>query len=150
MKEMRLYDLLGVQPGVDLAALKKSYRNLAKKFHPDKNPEGGEVFKNISMAYDILSDPEKRKVYDVSGEQGIQGGRAEEEEHRQLSATGQPLLAQPLHAKRDVFTNPVISDCVLRFLPVTDLKTMALVCRYTELYLDISKYFPVQVLERVC
>ena len=94
MKEMRLYDLLGVQPGVDLAALKKSYRNLAKKFHPDKNPEGGEVFKNISMAYDILSDPEKRKVYDVSGEQGIQGGRAEEEEHRQLSATGQPLLAQ--------------------------------------------------------
>ena len=77
MKEMRLYDLLGVQPGV---ALKKSYRNLAKKFHPDKNPEGGEVFKNISMAYDILSDPEKRKVYDVSGEQGIQGGRAEEEE----------------------------------------------------------------------
>ena len=51
VKEMRLYDLLGVQPGV---ALKKSYRNLAKKFHPDKNPEGGEVFKNISMAYDIL------------------------------------------------------------------------------------------------
>ena len=39
---------------------------------------------------------------------------------------------------REVFTSPVISDCVLRFLPVKDLKTMALVCRYTEVYQDIS------------
>jgi len=79
VKERRLYDILGVEPNVDNAALKKSYRILAKKFHPDKNPEGGETFKNISMAYDILSDPEKRQVYDLSGEEGIKGGKSADE-----------------------------------------------------------------------
>ena len=105
VKEMRLYDLLGVQPGVDLAALKKSYRNLAKKFHPDKNPEGGEVFKNISLAYDILSDPEKRKVYDVSGEQGIQGGRAENEEEEYSESENESSQEKRLVGINFIFLN---------------------------------------------
>ena len=79
VKETRLYDILGVQHDVDDATLKKRYRILVKKFHPDKNPEGGETFKDISMAYDILSDPEKRNVYDLSGEEGIKGGRSADE-----------------------------------------------------------------------
>ena len=102
VKEMRLYDLLGVQPGV---ALKKSYRNLAKKFHPDKNPEGGEVFKNISLAYDILSDPEKRKVYDVSGEQGIQGGRAENEEEEYSESENESSQEKRLVGIHFIFLN---------------------------------------------
>ena len=102
VKEMRLYDLLGVQPGV---ALKKSYRNLAKKFHPDKNPEGGEVFKNISLAYDILSDPEKRKVYDVSGEQGIQGGRAENEEEEYSESENESSQEKRLVVINFIFLN---------------------------------------------
>jgi len=78
VKERRLYDILGVQSDADDSVLKKSYRSLAKKYHPDKNPDGGDVFKEISMAYDILSNPEKRRVYDFRGEQGIKGGRPEQ------------------------------------------------------------------------
>merc|ERR1719339_631072 len=44
------------------------------KYHPDKNPEAGDKFKEISMAYEVLSNPEKRKLYDQAGEQGIKEG----------------------------------------------------------------------------
>ena len=53
----------------------QSYRKLAKKYHPDKNPNNGEKFKEISFAYEVLSDPEKRSDYDQYGLEGIQEGR---------------------------------------------------------------------------
>lgn len=74
VKETKFYDVLGVSPGADDNALKKAYRKLAMKYHPDKNPEAGDKFKEISMAYEILSNPEKRKLYDNHGEQGIKEG----------------------------------------------------------------------------
>lgn len=74
VKETKFYDLLGVAPGTDDNGLKKAYRKLAMKYHPDKNPEAGEKFKEISMAYEVLSNPEKRKLYDQAGEQGIKEG----------------------------------------------------------------------------
>jgi len=74
VKETKFYDVLGVQPTADDNALKKAYRKLAMKYHPDKNPEAGDKFKEISMAYEVLSNPEKRKLYDQAGEQGIKEG----------------------------------------------------------------------------
>jgi DnaJ family protein A protein 2 len=70
----KLYDLLGVSKNCDLNEIKKNYRKLAMKYHPDKNPEEGEKFKEISFAYEILSDPEKRKIYDKYGYKGLQEG----------------------------------------------------------------------------
>jgi DnaJ family protein A protein 1 len=74
VKETKFYDLLGVAPDADDSALKKAYRKMALKYHPDKNPNAGEKFKEISMAYEVLSNPEKRRLYDAQGEQGIKEG----------------------------------------------------------------------------
>lgn len=77
VKETKFYDLLGVPPAADDNQLKKAYRKLAMKWHPDKNPDDAkaqEKFKEISEAYGILSDKEKRSTYDNYGEQGLKEG----------------------------------------------------------------------------
>jgi len=58
------YLILGININSDKDAIKKAFRTLSKKYHPDINPGGAEQFKNINEANSILSDLEKRKVYD--------------------------------------------------------------------------------------
>jgi len=73
-KDTKFYDLLGVPPTATQEEITKGYRKMAMKFHPDRNPDAGDKFKEISHAYDVLSDPEKRQMYDRYGEEGLNEG----------------------------------------------------------------------------
>ncbi len=71
------YEVLGIDKNADEAAIKKAYRALAKKYHPDMNPGDAEAekkFKEASEAYAILSDPEKKRQYDQFGHAAFEGG----------------------------------------------------------------------------
>lgn len=73
------YEVLGVERGADDASIKKAYRQLAKKYHPDMNPGDAEAekkFKEASEAYAVLSDPDKRRQYDQFGHSAFEGGGA--------------------------------------------------------------------------
>jgi len=77
MADRDLYKILEVSRDASPDEIKKSYRRLAKKLHPDRNPddkEAEERFKDVSGAYAVLSDGEKRKLYDQFGEMGLREG----------------------------------------------------------------------------
>jgi len=68
------YAKLGVPKNASEDEIKKAYRKLAKQFHPDINPNSGDRFKEINSAYEVLSDPQKREIYDTYGEEGLKNG----------------------------------------------------------------------------
>jgi DnaJ family protein A protein 2 len=77
VKETEFYDRLGVDPSASIDEIKKAYKKLALKYHPDKNPGdtvAEEKFKELSEAYEVLGDQDKRETYDKFGKEGMTGG----------------------------------------------------------------------------
>ncbi|QPC43402.1 molecular chaperone DnaJ [Kaustia mangrovi] len=77
MSKRDYYDILGVSRGADDKEIKSAYRKFAKKYHPDANPgdtEAEQKFKELSEAYEVLKDPQKRAAYDQFGHAAFEGG----------------------------------------------------------------------------
>lgn len=73
------YEVLGVKKDASAADMKKAYRRLAMKYHPDRNPDdkaAEDSFKEAKEAYEVLSDPKKKAMYDQYGHEGVKAGRA--------------------------------------------------------------------------
>ena len=72
------YEVLGVDKGADDATIKRAFKRLAIKYHPDRNkdPGAGDKFREINEAYQVLSDPQKRSAYDQYGFAGADGSQA--------------------------------------------------------------------------
>ena len=76
MAKQDYYEILGVSKTAEEREIKKAYKRLAMKFHPDRNPgdpEAEKKFKEISEAYEVLSDDKKRQTYDRYGKEGVHG-----------------------------------------------------------------------------
>ena len=77
MAKRDYYEVLGVSKGASADEIKRAHRKLARQHHPDmnkNNPSATEKFKEVQEAYDVLSDPEKRRTYDQFGHAGLEGG----------------------------------------------------------------------------
>ena len=79
------YEVLGVQRNADVKEIKKEFRKLARKYHPDMNPEDPDAenkFKEAAEAFEVLSDSEKRSRYDRFGHEGLSGSSFRDFWHR--------------------------------------------------------------------
>jgi len=114
------YSVLGVSKTATDADLKKAYRKLALKFHPDKNqaPGAEDKFKAISEAYEVLSDEKKRRIYDQVGEEGLKNGGMQPpppQNGPRMSAGGMPNFGQNGGSGTFTFTSSDPKDIFAQF-----------------------------------
>jgi DnaJ-class molecular chaperone len=114
------YIILGVSRSESPAGIREAFRNLAKKYHPDlRGPEATERFQELAQAYEILSDPEQRKIYDQTLRQGAPSSRAEPLERPRHRGRYQPepLIPEPMSILHDFQTiQPSFDELFARML----------------------------------
>ena len=114
------YEVLGVDKSADDATLKKAYRQLAKKYHPDVNPGDKEAeakFKEATEAYSVLSDPDKRRQYDQFGHAAFETAAVAEQ------AVSAALISP---AQTWVISSEIFSEICLEAAEAADVPIMDL------------------------
>ena len=108
------YSVLGVQRSASDDEIKKAYRKLAMQYHPDRNNgsrEAEEKFKEITEAYDVLRDPNKRAAYDRYGEAGLRGGAGGGGFHHVDLSEALGIFMRDFGAFSATSDRPPTSDC---------------------------------------
>ncbi len=111
-EEKDLYEVLGVARGASLEEIRKAYRKLARRHHPDVNPndpKAAERFKEISFAHEVLSDEKKRKLYDEFGRRGLEPG-FDPEQARAYKRWSEGAQRSPFH---ETFSSEIDLDDLL-------------------------------------
>ena len=105
MDAIDFYDILGIQQNASEDDIRKAYRKLAIRYHPDKNKDAGseETFKKIAEAYEVLSDPQKRQTYDRFGLEGVRGNYQAGEAHDFAERGGDFFGPDPFETFRQFF-----------------------------------------------
>ena len=123
------YDILGLKKDCSPEQIKKAYRKLAIKYHPDKNrgkeEEATKKFKEISEAYEILSNPEKREIYDEYGKEGLEhdgDGPDMSDIFGSMFGGGMPGMSQKREEQKVVHCEVTYNDCYYGKTKVIDIK----------------------------
>ncbi|XP_060067328.1 dnaJ homolog subfamily B member 11-like [Ylistrum balloti] len=130
------YNILGLRKSATKNEIKKAYRKLAKEMHPDKNqgdPEANERFQNLGAAYEVLSDDEKRKIYDKHGEEGLKKGDVSGDPFESFFGGFSPFFGNSRSQDREV---PRGGDVIM------DLE-VSLEELYTGNFVEVIRYKPV-------
>ena len=133
-KKRDYYEVLGVDRNADANAIKKAYRKLAKKYHPDTNagdPKAEEKFKEVTEAYNVLSDDKKRKLYDQFGHAAFDGGAKKE-------APAVPAHTVIVMADRAADTGNIISRGI-REIWMISLKIFSGICSMDKVAAGVSR-----------
>jgi curved DNA-binding protein CbpA len=137
----RYYQLLDISEDADAAAIEKAYKRAASKYHPDKNigneKESAERFKEVKEAYECLSDPERRKIYDETGDTSLETGNPAEDLFMHLinEITDHFETSTEVLAKCRSVIEEMIDECAERKLKtdrrMVTMQSMIKALRYT-------------------
>lgn len=120
VKDTEYYDILGLNPDASPDEIKKAYRKLALQNHPDKNPLNEEKFKEINTAYEILSNEEKRKKYDLFGKHEPQINPFEQFFQKKEEEKGESIVHTCQISLSDVYNSTLKKICVERRIVCPD------------------------------
>jgi DnaJ homolog subfamily A member 2 len=158
---MEYYNILGIQKTSSQKDIKKAYHKLAKKYHPDKIPantsnelkaQSNAKFQQIGEAYEILSDPEKRKIYDIYGKDGLkqdqQAGMNPFDVFNNIFNMGSTKTNNTFSRKREVKSEPVVYNMGVQLRDLFNGKVVKLkITRKVIINLDNNQPVPINNLE---